>query len=402
MTSLGSLSKEFPLDLIDKTILAIRDGMTINELRGFAAKRTHSAIPAILKKRFLLVEQGDTIIYDRFLSLVSAEGLHNPRVRKVMYFLWAFRDHRLRQFISEVVAGPNGKWRASELTKKSNAKFFQKFFEPNTSAKVRSNIEYFLVESGIFSNSKNTIHLELEDGWITEGVSVASQHEPDFEKRRAMIGSPVEYLIANGLNPIASATVAELQALSITTLIESDPIEDRGISVNITTKKLPSGSAWNRPKPTALEQHKATTTLDIVALERAHAAHWMLESIMSESVRAKGFTPKQNKHIDMYFVAENEMILAEMKSCHRRNLHTQVRRGVAQLLEYRYLYKDTFKEEPILVLVIETAPSIKQEWLAAYLESIGILLSWKDANRRKLVSKSSIPKPLQGIILPIS
>jgi hypothetical protein len=123
---------------------------------------------------------------------------------------------------------------------------------------------------------------------------------------------------------------------------------------------------------------------------------------MSKAVKAKGFSPKQNMHIDMYFTAENRIILAEMKSCHRRNLHTQIRRGVAQLFEYRFLYKDVFKKDPVLVLVIETAPTPRQEWLVTYLESIDILLSWKDGNTERLVSKSFIPKPLQEIIDSIS
>lgn len=71
--SLGSLTKEFPLAQIDRTILAIRPGMTLDQLRRFAAANTHSAIPALLAHRFLLVGGDGRIVYDRFLSLVASE-----------------------------------------------------------------------------------------------------------------------------------------------------------------------------------------------------------------------------------------------------------------------------------------------------------------------------------------
>ncbi|MCI0463497.1 MAG: hypothetical protein L0Z62_41695, partial [Gemmataceae bacterium] len=65
----GSLTKEFPLDSLDRTILAIRPGWSYDQLRRFASDHTNSGIPALLRHRYLLVDAGQ-IVYDRFLSLL--------------------------------------------------------------------------------------------------------------------------------------------------------------------------------------------------------------------------------------------------------------------------------------------------------------------------------------------
>jgi len=81
----GSLTKEFPLSQIDETILAIRPGMTYDQVRELAHVQGRSSIPALLDNRFLLFGD-DRVIYDRFLSLVNSETISSPRVRKIMYF----------------------------------------------------------------------------------------------------------------------------------------------------------------------------------------------------------------------------------------------------------------------------------------------------------------------------
>lgn len=91
-------------------------------------------------------------------------------------------------------------------------------------------------------------------------------------------------------------------------------------------------------------------------------------------------------------------VLVEIKSCHRGNLHSQVRRGVAQLFEYRFRYRALLGENPVLVLIIETAPAYDQRWLREYLESLGILLAWKDSQANRLVTASPIPAQLEGIV----
>ena len=87
-----------------------------------------------------------------------------------------------------------------------------------------------------------------------------------------------------------------------------------------------------------------------------------------------------------------------MKSCHRGNLHSQVRRGVSQLFEYQFVYRERLGKDVIPVLIIETQPTREHRWLIEYTESIGILLAWEDENR--LVTTANIPTALSGVVLP--
>lgn len=400
-TSLGSLTKEFPLSQIDRTILAIRPGVTLNQLRQFAEANTHVAIPALLAHRFLLVGTNGRVVYDRFLSLVASEGISSPRLRKIMYFVWALRDPRIGRFIIEVVADENGKWRARELTKKVNEKFFRQFFEPRTAPKVRSNFEYFLVEAGILDPQGEAVHLELEDGWLVDGMQIAAQHERNAARRRAMTSAPADFLLAESLHGLANATSDELHGYAGLALTEPEPLED--LELPAIRARRAVGRSWDRPKPSVSTRTASHLLIDSVARERASAAHWTLEKLTRDAAVAVGYDPKQNQQIDMYFLTQAGPVLAEMKSCVRGNLHGQVRRGVGQLFEYRYLFRDMIDGKDLtLLLVIEMPPVRDQMWLVAYLESIGIMLAWKDPDTEKIVSASPIPAALSKIVLPAS
>ena len=61
---------------------------------------------------------------------------------------------------------------------------------------------------------------------------------------------------------------------------------------------------------------------------------------------------KSNANIDMFFDVGEETVLAEMKSCTDSNFHSQLRKGVSQLFEYRYLYKSQLQAKVILLLLM--------------------------------------------------
>ena len=87
----GSLTKEFPLSSVDKTIEAITPGMRYSDLLRYAKKETESSVPGLIRKRFLSVDDPDRIIYDEFLALIKREGISSQVARKVMLFTWAYR-----------------------------------------------------------------------------------------------------------------------------------------------------------------------------------------------------------------------------------------------------------------------------------------------------------------------
>lgn len=394
----GSLTKEFKLLDFEKTISAIKPGMTLERLRQFAQRYTHAPIPGLLVKRFLLIGKDGRIAYDKFLSVAAADGIGSARVRKIMYLVWMLREPRLNRFIREIVADRNGKWRVTELTRLSNAKFFEQFGQPAPALKIRSNTERFLAESGIFDKRNKVVHLELDDEWVIDALEVAAQHEPDLKRRRAMLSSPIRFLIENELNGLVNATVNELKAVGDSVPMP-EVFEDAGLDAN--PPKESRSQRWNRTAPTDLQRRQANTAIDLVARERASKAHWMLERAMNDLAVAKGYAPKQNQNIDMHFAVADGHVLVEIKSCHRGNLHSQVRRGVAQLFEYRFRYTALLGDDPSLVLIIETVPANDQIWLIGYLESLGILLAWKESQSNRLIASSPIPTHLDGIVSPL-
>lgn len=394
----GSLTKEFPITSIDQTIRAITPGMSFDDLRAWAETNTNSAIPAILRNRYLLV-RNDRIVYDEFLSLAAAEGLAAARVRKVMYFVWAYRDDRIRRFICERLANAQGLWRAAEVVRKANATFFSTFVSVDAAPKVRSNYERFLVEAGIFDEHARTVGLDLEDDWLTDAARVAAQHEASAPRRRALLANPGEYLVANSWQALANATPEILRGLP-PVASASDPLEDA--SLDSPTMRAGAGKSWNRTRPTAGARRAATITTDPVALERANLAHHRLEEITAAAIRLLNREPLFNEHIDLYVVAGGPAILTEMKSCQRNNLHAQVRRGISQLLEYRYIYRNVLGQQVTPLLILETRPAAEQMWLLDYAATLGIVIAWKEDATDRLVCTASLPPSLGGLVYAVT
>ena len=335
-TGLGSLTKEPPLSKLDATLLAITPDMPYGDLLQIGRQRTHKDAPGLLRQRFLLIDDSEKVVYDHFLSLVSSEGITSPRVRKIMYFVWAFRDERFRRFILERIADPTGKWRVGELTNKANIDFFTTWFKQSTATKIRSNIEFFFVETGILDRHAGVIHLELDDGWLPEAVQVSAQHEPNHAVRRGMSGGPLQFLVAKQWNGLVSATTSELLGIEGRSLAAHEPLEDVGI--NIVPARRSRARAWRARTLAARTRSTTAIVIDEVARERASASHQTLERLLAQAATVRGYAPKFNANIDMFFDTSEGTVLAEIKSCNQTNLHSQVRRGVSQLLEYRYVY----------------------------------------------------------------
>jgi len=108
-------------------------------------------------------------------------------------------------------------------------------------------------------------------------------------------------------------------------------------------------------------------------LERSNTAHSNLVDIVATRLRDYGAVPKCNQLIDLA-VKLDHSYLFEMKSTTNRNIRNQIRRGLSQLYEYRYLQN---KPEAKLVLVIENPLNVENEWMIDYVENDrGIYLIW--------------------------
>lgn len=384
---------------LDATILAIRPGMTYKTLLAHARRHTHKDAPGLVRKRFLLVKRDGTITYDRFLSLVNTEPITSAYVRKIMYFVWAFRDDRLRNFICQRVAQADGKWRPNQLLNKRNAVFFEEWLERSTARKARSNIEYFLTEeTGIVDTQSSVVHLELDDGWLFEAAAIAAQHERDAAERHRLLEDPFRYLIDQEWTGLANATADELLAMGFPTTELLQVLEDEDIPAALP--RTAEGREWNRRRPRRSAKKAAQTSIDLVARERANHAHHLLEQITADSARALGYEPRYNENIDLYFGTPYGTVLAEMKSCDDASVHSQIRRGVSQLFEYRYVYRNLLGADPTTTLIVETRPPREKAWLIDYLTTLGIVIAWKQPWENSLVSSQPIPDALTGIIQP--
>ena len=393
---LGSLTKEPPLAKLDATIRAIRPGMPYRDLLAFARKHTHKDAPGLLRNRFLLVRNDESIAYDHFLSLAAAHGLGNIFIRKIMYFLWAYRDKRIRQFVCEKIADKSGLWHSSEIINKGNAKFFEAWVQPSTARKARSNFEFFLTETKIFRPKSRTVHLELDDGWLTEAAIAAAQHEQDVGMREALLADPKMFLENLGWLGLLNATLGTVPPTFPTLSADSTPLEDEGIDSK--PSNLATENDWKRASPTSSGRTTAIVNIDLVTRERANKSHYELEKLLFDTATAEGIKAKHNKHIDMYFGIDERTVLIEVKSCTDSNFHSQFRKGVSQLFEYRFLYKDIFAPDVVLLLLMETRPPKEKTWLVDYANSIGVILAWKDVTSARITSTSPLQSTLSKIV----
>ena len=92
-----------------------------------------------------------------------------------------------------------------------------------------------------------------------------------------------------------------------------------------------------------------------------------------------GASPLENDHIDLYAeLPSKEKYVFEVKSTTTDNLLSQTRRGVSQLYEYRYRYKDEIGYDVKLFIAFPDEPT-SIPWLQQYLcldRHIGII--WFD------------------------
>lgn len=124
----------------------------------------------------------------------------------------------------------------------------------------------------------------------------------------------------------------------------------------------------------ASKQEAIMYFVDQAKRERAITSHETLVKLMAERLRQRGAVPKANRYIDLSARWEEADYLFEMKSTTEDNPHAQIRRGLSQLHEYRYIQN---VKEAKLVLVIENPLPKQNRWMEDYLvKDQGVLLVW--------------------------
>ena len=112
-------------------------------------------------------------------------------------------------------------------------------------------------------------------------------------------------------------------------------------------------------------------------LDRANYIHIQLVNLVAERIRVAGGIPKSNQFIDLATTLDQDYIF-EIKSTTAENVRPQVRKGISQLYEYRYLEN---KPEANLILVLERPLIGDNSWLIDYMENDrNIHLVWDGDN----------------------
>jgi len=122
-----------------------------------------------------------------------------------------------------------------------------------------------------------------------------------------------------------------------------------------------------------------TVLVDQAKRERANDEHRKLINLVASRVWRAGAIPKTNQFIDMAALVVERSFIFEMKSITKENALSQIRDGLNQLYEYRYLQNIP---EAILVLVVSTALPKPDAWMHDYLEKDGqVRFLWGGENQ---------------------
>jgi hypothetical protein len=118
--------------------------------------------------------------------------------------------------------------------------------------------------------------------------------------------------------------------------------------------------------------------------QRSNLHHKLLIQKLDEHLRNLGAVPKESEHIDMFAeIPGDGRFLFEVKSIRSENLLSQTRKGVSQLYEYRFRYRDDVGESVTLCLVYPHEPT-EIEWLQDYLcNDRDIAVCWFEGDELK-------------------
>ncbi len=142
-------------------------------------------------------------------------------------------------------------------------------------------------------------------------------------------------------------------------------------------------------------QDTITYEVERAKLDRANSVHETLTNLVARKIRGVGAIPKRNPLVDLAAQIGKDRFIFEVKTTPETEFRNQVRRGVSQLYEYRYL-QDT--PDAKLVLVIEKPLPRALQWMTDYLvKDRGIFLVW-DGDLRTLHSLPAMRRPLEFLL----
>lgn len=332
----------------DRTLAFIREGVHFSPVRTIA-----TALQADAKLRGVSILKA-SVSYDEIFGLANCSSINTkalPSVDVVAAALDDIRNHRL---------GFPDKYESRFHTLKHTELFLlgqgqvrlrNGVNEADRNQLVRQveAIASISVEFTGFDSCANESDLEEviasgEWGKYFDGVKVLPSHIVEaLTKDEAMeTAMPVESAIA-GEKPVVPLPVAEIY-----------PFRPR-------TGELPT------PKPYDRRKELADPELTKIKRQRRNLAHKELINMMESWLRGLGANPQENDHIDLFAkIPGDGSFIFEMKSG-GDSLLEQIRKGLSQLYEYRYRYRNSIDDNSIsLCLVLPENPT-SIPWVIDYL-----------------------------------
>ena len=147
--------------------------------------------------------------------------------------------------------------------------------------------------------------------------------------------------------------------------------------------------------PGAIGETRLQYLVDTVTPEKAMASHEGLVQGMGRQVRKLGIEPRCNALVDLLVEHEGRRVFFEMKSCDQSHLHDQVRAGLAQLYEYRFVHE---APDAKLVMTLEVRPEKGNAWLLPYLTGDrGLIVCWSDGQEGFAFPEGSGPQDVASV-----
>jgi hypothetical protein len=127
--------------------------------------------------------------------------------------------------------------------------------------------------------------------------------------------------------------------------------------------------------------------------QRSNLTHKLVLQQLDEYLREIGVMPLDNEHIDLFAKIPNDgSFIFEIKSATQNNLLFQTRKGLSQLYEYRFRYKEEIGYDTTLCLVFPKEPN-EIDWLDEYLcIDREIAVCWFSDNGQLNYSENCIDK----------
>jgi len=132
---------------------------------------------------------------------------------------------------------------------------------------------------------------------------------------------------------------------------------------------------------------------------RSDFQHWCLEKSIADLCLQNKYKPLTDRYIDLLCNVGRISVIFEVKASPLHDIASPVRRAVIQLLEYRYLYRNSLKPSVRLCIVSERRPRGGYEWITGYLEHLGIGLIWRNDGDDDL-NCTEFAKELLGDLFP--